>query len=171
MTPEQKIREQRLIEATQKNYIGLNTGKIGCILKFLGQPIMSHSSSMYDETLFESPYDAQDDEEMPVFSEDESTSNIGYVFDGLSRGMHLEIKYLNGNLSVYYKGFLVYLENSGELECFFPQPEWEEKLEDLYKIATKMQRKLRQEAKIENQKIKEATKKKWLIEIWKKWGI
>ena len=38
---EKRIQEKRTIEATKKRLMGFN-GKLGCIVRNLGQPIMSH---------------------------------------------------------------------------------------------------------------------------------
>jgi hypothetical protein len=170
MTPEEKIKEQRTIEATQKDYMGKG-GKLGCIMKYLGEPIRSHYSGMLSETLYEDPWELNDENEIPVFDEDEFTATIGHFFDGTNRGMHLEIKYMDEALSVHYLGHPVYLEVSGNLERYFPSPEWEDKIEKLYELATRLKRQDLKERKKEKKQAKERAHNKWLDNIWRKWGF
>lgn len=141
---EQAIKEKRLIEATKKNFYGA-TGKLASIAKYLGSPIMRQgtpycsSTSMAEYTGFGSGGLEEDESEtLPTFDEDNETSScIGYAFDGLSRGMHLEIKYMfdDSVVSVYYRGYPVYMESMGELSCYAPFDEWEKMIEKLSKVA------------------------------------
>lgn len=168
-TPEQRIKEQRMIEATRKGYMGLN-GKLGVILCYMGQPIKGHHSPLYEVSYLDTPY-PEDDEEIGYFEEEELVSDVGYVFDGLSRGVHLEIKYIDNVLSVSYKGFNVYIESSGDLECFVPHPDWEQHIDRFYVIAAKLQREDKRIIRIDNSEKKEAKHKGWLQEMWRKWGF
>lgn len=199
---EQKIKEKRLIEANKKGIVGQN-GKIGIVLKILGQPILSQSEgNEYIDTYYlekeednydQSPKNAEELlSQIPVMgsaSNDRpnteewsnnvretiecSTQTIGWHFCGLSNGMHLEIKYDNyySELSVIYKGYLVYRESKGEIDCYVPVDEWEKWIESLYKIAKDKQRKKREEEFNEKLKIAEQNKNSWWQEMKKKWGI
>lgn len=119
---EEKIREERLLEATKKGFYGQN-GKIIYILKILGQPIISQNEggSYFDSNYLSDPYDLVDLNELtsnndflkeiPVMNleglerpngsewaelndgEYTSITKIGQHFCGLSHGMHMEIKY------------------------------------------------------------------------------
>jgi hypothetical protein len=169
MSPEQRIKEQRMIEATGKGYTGALNSKFGCILQFLGKPIKSHSSPLFETSYLFDPYEVNDDE-MPTFDDGEMVSELGFFFDGLSRGMHLEIKFIDNDLTVNYKGYLVYKETSGDLEAYFPHPEWEKHIENLYSAAVKLQRQAKKESGQTKIKIEEAEKKAWLHSLWEKWG-
>ncbi len=169
-TPEEKIKTQRMIEATRKGYMGMS-GKFGIILQQLGEPIIGHGSPLFEVTYMETPYPEHEEEEMGYFDEDETVTEVGWLFSGLNRGMHLEITYEDAVLSVYYKGYPVYIERAGDLECFVPNQNWEQNIEQLYEVAIKLQRKDRQDAKVVKDKIKETNRKNWLQAIWKKWGF
>jgi hypothetical protein len=171
MTAEDKIREQRLVEATQKDYIGKG-GKLGCILKTLGEPIKSHASQFFESTPYEDPWLLPEDEdEIPTLDEDESVTTIGLIFDGLRHGRHIEIKFLDDELKVHYKGYLVYQEVAGSLECFVPHEEWEGHIEELYKVALLRKRKHKKEKKQERKEQTERAKNMWLDRMWRKWGF
>ena len=55
-------------------------------------------------------------------------------FDGLSRSMHMEIKYSEetSELSLTHRGYLVYKEVMGDLEVYVPNEEWESWIEKLW---------------------------------------
>ena len=197
---EQKIREQRTVEANKKGLVGQN-GKIGVVLRMMGGPIVSQSEGgTYLDTNY--IYQEEENEEEPRNALDMmtriptmdldgstrpdtsewsemkdaipySTQNIGWHFDGLSRGMHIEIKYDDerSELTVHHKGYLVYKEIRGELVAYVPKEEWENWIEALYKKAKDIQRKVKEE-EFENQ-VKEADKIKegWWQELKKRWGV
>lgn len=198
---EQRIREQRTVEANRKGLVG-HGGKIGVVLKIFGQPIVAQSEGgLYVDTNKIDDWGGYDDleprnasEMMRKFPTMEmegnerpssgewsevgdpvpySTRTIGMHFDGLSRGMHLEIKYDDSTteLEVHYKGYLVYKEVKGELATYIPIDEWEGWIERLFKSAKEIQRRLR-EKEFEDQ-VQETEKRKagWLVEMAKKWGF
>lgn len=197
---EARIKEQRTIEATRKGYMGAN-GKFGLILKHLGQPIISHTNEntiFYDfyEELDEpkelggSPEEIQN--QIPYMLDlcDEpngygwretrnpkgdfaNVHNIGWHFDGLSRGMHLEIRYLDSQkeLTVSYKGYMVYKEVSGELAAFAPLPEWEQKIEQLHTVAKSLENDTRKLENKSQRKSAEQAKQNWLSKMRQKWGF
>lgn len=104
---------------------------------------------------------------------DFGTYEIGRHFDGLGRGMHMEIFYKedSSEMSVYHRGYLVYQESQGDLVSYIPNDEWEGWVSSLFKVAKKMQR---EEKEIEFQsKVKEAerSKQSWLRDIASRWGI
>lgn len=98
---------------------------------------------------------------------------IGIHFDGLSRGMHLEIKYdnLSSELIVLYKGYVVYKEIKGEILSYAPYEEWEKWIESLYKVAKEKLRKLKEEEFEDSIKVNEKEKSNWWNKIKEKWGI
>jgi hypothetical protein len=98
---------------------------------------------------------------------------IGFHFDGLSRGMHMEIWYKEEGsvFQVYYKGFEVFKEIKGQLICYVPVPEWEQWIERLFRVAKPMEIQKRVEfAQEEAQEIEEE-KKSWLEDLRKRWGF
>jgi hypothetical protein len=149
---EKVIREKRTIKATKKNLMGIS-GKIGLVAMTLGHPIMRQGSGIMDVSFLEDPYEDYSDTEYESTAsgqpgpqawkdeikqaDDDLVYEEGYVFDGLSRGMHLDIKYMyhNQRIEVTYKGYQVYKEIAGELFAYSPSKEWEDKIERLYKIA------------------------------------
>jgi hypothetical protein len=176
-----KIREQRLIEATQKGYTGLD-GKIGIVLKGMGEPIIVHEGGRHEEmfgimmptftsTTMDDPYALQDEDEMPEFDETEPVQ-VGWLFDGLRRGVHMEIKYMldTKELTLTYKGYLVYAEEAGELTCYVPHKEWEEKLEYLLTSARPMAAARHKEIAHAEREEEKQEKLGWLEKLRLYWG-
>lgn len=149
---ESVIREKRTILATQKNLMG-PSGKFGMILQAFGSSVMRQGSGLVDANFLQDPYEdfvhteyspTASDQQGPVAYRDEILDSVddyvyneGLLFDGLSRGMHLEIVYWHATneIKVSYRGFMVYKEIAGELEAYAPFPEWEDMIERLYKAA------------------------------------
>lgn len=197
---EQRIREQRTVEANKKNLVGQN-GKIGVVLRMMGSPIIAQvEGGGYVDTHYIDTQGALEDEEprnntefmkgVPVMGVDGSerpsgsewtemsdptmygTMVMGWHFDGLSRGMHMEIKYddSTSELSLHYRGYPAYRELKGEIIGYVPNEEWEGWIDRLYKTAKEMKRK-QQESEFE-EKVKEAedNKQSWLRGIISRWG-
>jgi len=151
------IREKRTIEATKKNLMG-PSGKLGVIVRTLGSPILRQGSGLFDQVFMDDPYDdfvdevfetTMSEQKGPLVSRDEIAEmgddfvhHEGYIFDGLSRGMHLEVQYHQANhkLTVTYKGYLVYKEVAGELEAYAPFEEWESMIDRLYTASKKKEK-------------------------------
>jgi len=188
---EKRIKDQRTIEANRKKLIGLE-GKLGCIVKNLGQPIIRQDQGDWFHDANYLDYDVEDPAEdiisqIPTMDYGDMVSEeayrsermsyhiqeIGMHFDGLSRGIHLEIKYLEetGELLVIYKGYVVYKELAGELEIYTPSLEWEDKINLLFPIAREIEVKKTGQVKIEIKKKIEAQKMSLLQKIRKKWGV
>jgi hypothetical protein len=172
---EKRIREQRTIEAVRDNLMGMS-GKLGCICRFMGEPIRDHTGSgLVDSRNLDAPwYDErfEDDSFIPT-EEIDKVRVIGWFFDGLSSGVHMEIKYtdLYHELSVRWKGYLVYQEMSGQLMAFVPQPDWKTKVEELYKMARKREQSFKKVEQEEEKATVEESKKSWLQEMLEKWGL
>jgi len=198
---EKRIKEERTLEANKKGLIG-PSGKIATILRNLGGPIVGQvEDSIYDYNYDydlhneSSIHDATNSKDLmkkiPMMNMDEgtrpnseewgdipegvnfSTREVGYYFEGLNRGMHLEIKYdeYNSELVVNYKGYIVYKEAKGDLLSYSPQEEWEVHIEKLYKEAKRKQIKSK-ESEFENSlKNNEKQKNNWLRKMKSKWGI
>tara|TARA_Y100000034_G_C6901619_1_gene417161 strand:- start:242 stop:775 length:534 start_codon:yes stop_codon:yes gene_type:complete len=133
----EKVAEERLMGATQKNYIGIN-GKIASIARLMGKPILSQGygdSGCFTDCLLD----------IPVL-DDYHLEKVGWVWDGLSRGIHLEIRLDNFKREIIatFKGHNVYRECAGDLELYTPihplAGEWEHHIEKLYKEAKKIRR-------------------------------
>lgn len=183
---EAKIKERRLAEATKKGLTG-PSGKIGTVLRSLGDPIISQTE---DTSYID--FGEDDDRGMPImdvdgvqrpsgpeWSESEETPipygihEIGRHFDGLGRGMHLEVIYKDesSEMSVYHRGHLVYREVQGDLQCYVPSEEWEGWISSLFKVAKKKQREDKEaefRAKMERA---EREKTSWLRELASRWGF
>lgn len=213
MRHEEKIKEQRTIEATKKKLLGAG-GKIGIVLRYLGDEIVDQSSHgsanfRYLPDPYELPEDKEDpylppkgssadilkkipmlntffpwgEEQMPPegreWIEDRpdrvhhSMRTVGYHFDGLSRGMHLDIKYLDyeSDLKLHYKGYLVFREVKGELVTYIPNDEWEAMIESLFKVAKKLRDKEKEQIKEEELDEAKKAKASWFKEMRERWGI
>jgi hypothetical protein len=192
---EKLIKEKRLAEATDRNYVGLD-GKFGTILRFLGKPIIEQGSRNYIVTEWKDVYDLEDDEAMPMEDLDAEVVEIGKIFDGLRIGHHIEIKYLKDGavpvtyqdsidprieltkwekaekvLSVYYKGYPVYIEVDGDLITFIPFSEWEDIVNMVYQAAEKIQKSFRQELSAAKKEESKQEKIGFLQRLRDRWGI
>jgi hypothetical protein len=192
---EEKIKELRTIEATKKRLMGMG-GKFGLIAKMLGDDIVMHQEGgIYCDTHYlpdmwsldtepESgmPYMDMPGEEPTGFGwRDErnyartpvSTQELGWHFDGLSRGMHLEIKVIGETkeITVHYQGYLVYKEKEGNLEAYSPAKEWEDKIDMLFESAQKKVRAGQRQEKQENHDQGLAKKANWIETMRGRWGL
>lgn len=185
---ENVIREKRTIEATKKNLMG-PAGKFGVILQAFGTPIVRHGTGLVDNTFLYDPYEDLIEEEYastmsgqrgPLSHRDEIktastdfTHNEGIMFDGLSRGVHLEIIYWNSNnqLKVSYKGYPVFVEIAGELEAYAPFEEWESLIEKLFNSAKQRIKQIKQQQEVEKMQKIENNKKNFFQNIRMRWGI
>ena len=190
---ENKIKEKRTLEANKKGLVGKN-GKIGVVLRNLGNKIISQNEGgVYRNVnyLYENENEDGNENKIPILdienvarpqssewsqleepSISASIDTIGLHFDGLSRGMHLEIKYedAKSELKVSYKGYCVFNETKGELIAYSPG-EWEDFIEKLYKVSKEKQRKNNetnfQKSLLENEKQKNI----WWEKLMSKWNI
>ncbi len=170
---EKRIKEQRLIEATRKGLTGLD-GKFGCILKYLGTPMLSHGGSNYYRNEMVDVYAYLDEEEeLPTLDEDQIVTDSGLHFDALPSGVHMEIIYNSDlkQLKCYYKGELVYFEDAGDLEGYIPGIEWEAKLDYFYNVAKKRENQSRRLQGEENKLEAERQKLSLLDRLKRIWGI
>lgn len=185
---ERVVREKRTIEATKKNLMG-PMGKLGIIVRNLGSPIIRQGTGFFEESFLDDPYeDFKDDvyettasnQQGPLAYKDEIldlsddfVQNEGYIFDGLSRGMHMEIQYHGSNhkLTVTYQGFVVYKEIAGELEAYAPNQEWEDMIERLYTAAKKQEKFSDKQKRLElAEKVKEKKMTFW-NRLKQRWGL
>jgi hypothetical protein len=185
---ENVIREKRTIEATKKNLMG-PSGKFGSILQAFGSPIMRQGTGLMDVSYLEDAYKEEvyteysptmSDQQGPVAyrdelqdSADEFVHNEGLLFDGLSRGIHLDITYWHATneIKVHYRGYLVYKEVAGELDAYAPFPEWEDLIERLYRAAKdKLKNLKKQQEQIIAERISEKKKAFWQT-LRTRWGV
>lgn len=191
---ELRIKEQRVLEANKKGLMGAS-GKIGTTLRMLGSDIIYHGedygvSFLHSDEDKEEPKNAKEmlsymptmdaeSNERPTGEEwseigeirNVTTRKIGMHFDGLSRGMHMEIKYNEekSELSVTHKGYLVYKEVMGDLEVYVPG-EWEGWVERLWSLSREKQRKQKEEEFKEKAEKANEAKSDWLEYLIRRWG-
>jgi hypothetical protein len=171
MNHDELIKEKRLAEATKKKFVGA-TGKIGIIVQALGKPIHRQGSGLYDVTYLDDPYEAWGNEDNIPYAEDEDINIIGFTFDGLQWGRHIEITYLDPEktLRVKYKGYLVYEEVAGTLTAYNPFDSWENMIEDIYKLAEKRYKEMVEEQQIALQEEVEREQKNLWQKLKMLWG-
>jgi hypothetical protein len=185
---ENVIREKRTNLAIKNNLMG-PAGKLGVILQAFGTPITRQGSSLMDQSFIEDAYgdfvqteysSTLSGQQGPIASRDEILDsyddyfhNEGLLFDGLSRGMHLEIVYWNveNKLKVSYKGYPVYLEVTGELDCYAPADEWEALIDKLYKASKDRIKQMKKQEKAEIAEKIEQKKSEFWQQIKTRWGI
>lgn len=185
---EKVIQEKRTIEATKKNMMGI-TGKLGLIVRILGSPVVRQGSGLYDQRFLSDPYEDNSNIERAGMLSDQLGPEIwqneikdaddsysreeGYVFDGLSFGMHFEIKFwhYNQKLDASYKGYTVYKEIGGELFAYAPFDEWEKMVERLYKAAKQQSSRLKDIKEFETRQTIESQKRSFWQKLKMKWGI
>ena len=168
---EQTIREQRTIEAMKNGLMG-SEGKICRVAKVFGHPIYKQCGSNFEQTFMEDPWELEEDE-IPTMDEEEISHQIGWHFDGMRQGLHMEILWNEEyrELKAYYNSVLVYREVGGELDGYIPHEEWQSKLEVLFEKAKKKERINKKEhavvvgleAKRQQQEFLEAMRRKWGI--------
>ncbi len=184
---ENVIREKRMIQATQKNLMG-PSGKFGAILHAFGETITRQGSGLVDTRYLDDPYDdyvyteyasslsgggpAVYRDEILDF-EDVALHDEGLMYDGLSHGLHLEIVYWHdiNEIKVSYKGVTVYSETAGELSTYNPFPEWEDKVEKLYRRAKDRLSVLKGIEDERHMAVAERRKQSFLERMGIKWGI
>lgn len=186
---EKILKEQRLAEAMDRNYMGLE-GKFGVILKHLGKSVISQGSANYEMTEFIDVYDIDEKEGLPEEDIDAPIREIGKVFDGLKFGHHIEISYLKESLipikvneyytryeeafkviKVLWNGYLVYLETEGDLLIFTPSSDWEDVILKIYDSAAKLQKQRKMDNIAETQIEAKKNKLSFLERLREKWGI
>jgi len=171
------------------------SGKIGTILRTLGSDIIHHSQDenllLYPEEFVSEPKTAEElmsylptiDSEFNPRPEGKewgeigeiyptNTRRIGMHFDGLGRGMHMEIKYDDekSELSLTHKGYLVYRETMGDIDTYIPHDEWEGWVEKLWVLSRGIQRKQKEEEFKKKNEETDEIKESWLNSLMKKWG-
>ncbi len=183
MSIDGEIRREKTVEAVRKNMMGGN-GKLGAIARLLGHPIhVDHSGIECD---FDDPWALHDPDEIPTYG-DGSQNFLGWVWDGLNQGVHMEIRlegwgtevndpraFVYEGITVNYKGYLVYKEELGELVAYASKHpmvgEWEHLLDSLYERARKVKIKLEDERQEVRQKENKGISQKILEALRMRWG-
>lgn len=194
---ENVVREKRTNEATKKELMGA-AGKLAIIAKALGSPMMRQGGGLFDVTYIEDPFEDFSDAVFETTASgqngpmawrdeiltgeagggagpaDEDNPNFqGYVFDGLSRGMHFEVQHhrLIHRIVAYYKGYLVYEELAGDLHAYAPFPEWEDLVAKLYKTAKVKHKEMTGEAHAQFTQELERKKLSFWHRLRMRWGL
>jgi len=188
---EKRLQEQRHMEANRKGLLGME-GKFGVILKHLGEPLVSHGGGWYSSNEMDDPWALPGEETedvMPSFDEDEPVMESGLHFNGLSSGIHMEIYYYHDapdigwrrveqggpgpgrELSVWWKGHLVFCESNDELFCYNPFKDWEEKVDYLFGIAKKKENVKYQEIVQQSKQDYVKDKQSWIERLRLRWGL
>ena len=170
MEYEDRIQRIRLEEASKKEYFG-PTSKFIFVVKLLGSEIVqdnfpSESISSFYEDLYIS------ENKVNEFSEDHTSSIIGYQYDGLRLGLPIEIIYKESmsNIKVFWKNRIVYEETDGVLERFIPLNEWETEIEKFYKKA-QAKLKIMKEKQEKAAGMVKSPDNAEIMRIREKWGI
>ena len=167
---EEIVREQRTIEAMKKGYMGLE-GKFAYIVKHLGESMFSHTSPNFTQTYLPDPL--AEEEEIPIMDEDAPSYEYGQMFDGLTRGLNLNIQVINylREIKVRYEGRIVYREVGGELEGYVPDEGWEQRIEELCAICKKVEKNRRPELRRTLLVQADRKRKQIFDELRLKWGL
>jgi hypothetical protein len=167
------IAEKRQIEATRKNLMGAS-GKLGMIAKTLGTPIQRQGSPLFDMSYLDDPFALHDPDEIPMFNGTQDyVVTEGFLFDGTTSGIHMEIKLMaaENKLRVTWKGHTVFEEKAGDLLGYVPSEEWEGWVDKLYKRAKEKGQREMERLKPE---IEEQTKNqlgRFMDRLRQRWGI
>ena len=134
-----------------------------------------------DPELLMMPGEYGDDEKQPYGPWKQNPSDmeyigqfiIGWLFDGLSHGMHLEIKYMehNHSLTCHYKGYEVFREVRGELIGYAPLNEWEDWVNRLFVVAKEKRVEKQATSEQEYTKAAEREKMSWWNRFRLRWGV
>lgn len=170
MNIENRIIEQRTAEAMQKNLMG-QQGKLYLIAKFLGHAII-HQSEGENTLYYDGMYDQLEETTIPIMDDNVSSYEIGYNFDGLTRGINLNIM-CNDQLStikLYYDGYCYYEEENNQLLRYVPNGLIEKQIDSLYGVVEEKVKEKYRQMKVEE--IKEASKieKEEIRRLREKWG-
>jgi hypothetical protein len=168
MNVEERIIEQRTLEAIRKNLMG-QQGKLYLIAKVLGNAITQQSAggNFLNFDMFN-----EDPDTIPILEDDATSHDIGYVFNGLSRGLNIEIicKDYEGVIKLTWDGFCYYHEEANVLMKYVPNDKLEKMVDSLFTVVeNKVQEEYR---RLKKQEIKEAPKleQEELRRLRDKWG-
>jgi hypothetical protein len=179
-TQEDIIRDKRTNEAVRKGLMS-GAGKLGVIARILGDRVISkhgdnHGISPVFENLygFDQNFMADDDEleegQLPMMEEGDRHKATASLFNGLSRGLHIEIKLDGPEIWVQWKGVTVFHEMAGELHAYCPG-DWEPVVDKLAVEARSKENDYIDIAETRNIAIGQRRKEAFLEEMKRKWGL
>jgi len=175
---EEVIREQRTLEAVRKGLMS-GEGKLACIARVFGDRVYGRHGggrrAMYHEFensmgLSQNFMDDDDYEEEGLPTIEEGMQASAHLFNGYSRGLHMEIKLDGAEIWVRWKGEIVYNELSGELGAYCPG-EWELEVEKLAVAARKKEYDYINAAEQRDTFVGQRMKEAFLEEMKRKWGL
>jgi len=172
------IREARTIEAVRKGYMSA-AGKIGVIARVLGDRVVArHGNNVGVSPVFENLYGfgqnfLEDDEEedegqLPTMIDGER--HTASLYNGYSRGWHLEVKLDGPELWVLWQGERVFHEIAGQLEMYCPG-EWEPIIDKLCIEARRKENTYIELADQRSELVGQRMKDAFLDDMKKKWGL
>jgi len=169
MNIENKIKEQRLALALNKNFFGPQ-GKLSIICQMFGNSIIEDYFGRDQTDLVYG--DIEEKNQFETFSEDHTSCLLGYFYDGVNLGNHLEIKYLinENEIKLYYKGYVKYHELSNDLLSYIPEKEWESSVEAIFIRSIERLKKVNEEKLQKKNASVERMEKELIDKIRSKWG-
>ena len=169
MNIENKIKEQRLALALNKNFFGPQ-GKLSIICQMFGNSIIEDYFGRDQTDLVYG--DIEEKNQFETFSEDHTSCLLGYFYDGVNLGNHLEIKYLinENEIKLYYKGYVKYHELSNDLLSYIPEKEWESSVEAIFIRSIERLKKVNEEKLQKKNASVERMEKELIDKIISKWG-
>jgi len=169
MNIENKIKEQRLALALNKNFFGPQ-GKLSIICQMFGNSIIEDYFGRDQTDLVYG--DIEEKNQFETFSEDHTSCLLGYFYDGINLGNHLEIKYLinENEIKLYYKGYVKYHELANELLSYIPEKEWESSVEAIFIRSIERLKKVNEEKLQKKNASVERMEKELIDKIRSKWG-
>lgn len=158
------VREQRTIEAIRKNLTGKG-GKFGVIARVLGEKIIRQDTDV--------DWDEYEEGQILEYDGEESITEEGYLFDGLRMGLHLTIVYniVMSTIKVQYKGRTIFSEIAGDLECYAPNLEWEQVVDDLFNKAKEKAEDRKESKKEKRENALKTLGRLYLDKFRTQWGI
>lgn len=165
------IREQRTIEANRSNLLGPGS-KFGIILRNLGDEILMEGGNMCESSYLSEFDEIDDPEKIPTMDIDSPVHIIGICYDGMKRGLHLTIVYRDDlhELTVRWRGDLVFQESGGELLCYVPDKEWEINVDRIYELACEKEKVKKAAYEKQVETVVRERHRAFLDEMHRKWG-
>jgi hypothetical protein len=155
-----QIIQKRREEATQKKI----SIKARSIVKHIGKPIIDQGEYTHAE------WELMTQE---IFESDESSRQMGWLFQAYPYGKEFEIMYLSDaeTLTVTWFSDKVYVESDGIATTFVPGDEWEAFMEKMYAIAAKAEIRYLETQKQEEGKEVQGWVKRTVEFLQKNWGL
>lgn len=168
----QNIEQIRLQEATTKELIGADS-KLVYIVKVLGSEIIQDNFIDNSITSFYDDLESDNNDNINTFSDDHTSTIIGYTFDALRYGICLEIIYKEnlGSMKVFWNNRCVFEEYHGTLERYVPLLEWENKIDEFYLKAKERLKTKKESQEFKQNKLKNTAEDIEVQRIKEKWGI